>query len=193
MYIHKDHYFKKAKKEGYPARSVYKLQEINQCHRLIKPGCKVLELGCSPGSWLKYSAGIIGERGIIVGIDKQKMTQALPDNAHFIQADINQLSLDDLRGFCDCFDLLLSDMAPATTGIKWADEQASLELAEKTLYLAQNLLSKEGKLLLKVFEGGEIKNLVLNIKKQFKKVQLIRPAAVRKTSREIYVLALGKN
>ncbi len=191
MYKSKDHYFHKAKKEGYPARSVYKLEQIDQRYRLIKPGYRILDLGCYPGSWLKYCAKRVGRGGLVLGIDIKKISP-LPFNARFIQADINQLPIEQIKEIADSFDVVLSDMAPATTGIKPADEQASLALAECALDLAQKLLRPQGNLLVKVFEGEDLKQLRDKIEKQFDKVHIIRPKAIRKGSREVYLLGLGK-
>ncbi len=192
MYKPKDHYFKKAKAEGYPARSVYKLEQINQQYKIIKPGYRVLELGCYPGSWLKYCAKAVGKHGLVVGMDIKKLSIPLPHNARFICADVNQLPSGRIEGLSAAFEAVISDMAPATTGVKLVDEQASLELAESALSLAQSFLCPAGNLLVKVFEGEDLDILLNKLKKQFHKVHIIRPKAIRKGSRELYVLGLAK-
>jgi 23S rRNA (uridine2552-2'-O)-methyltransferase len=188
----RDYYSKKARREGYPARSVYKLQEIDQRYGLIKAGYTILDLGCCPGSWLKYCAQKAGEKGLVVGVDRAKPADPLPTNTRFVLADINQLPFTELEAISEGFKLVLSDLAPATTGVKLVDEQASLALASSALALAQKLLLSQGNILLKVFQGGEFPRFVTELKPHFKQVRLIRPKAVRKESREIYVLGLGK-
>ncbi len=192
MYKPKDHYFKKAKAEGYPARSVYKLQQIDQKHKIIKPGYRVLELGCCPGSWLKYCAQAVGNKGLVLGVDIKKLNIILPHNAHFICADVNKLPTGQLEAISKTFEAIISDMAPSTTGIKLVDEQASLALAEIALNLAQAFLSPQGNLLIKVFEGEDLDLFLAKTKKQFHKVHIIRPKAIRKGSCEVYVLGLAK-
>jgi 23S rRNA (uridine2552-2'-O)-methyltransferase len=192
MYKPRDHYSRRARQEGYPARSVYKLKEIDRRYGLIKPGHRILDLGCCPGSWLKYCAQAVGKQGLVLGIDKGKPAGPLPSNTHFIQADINQLPIEQITAVSAGFDLVLSDMAPATTGIKLVDEQASLALAEKASILAQKLLYPQGNLLIKVFQGGDLNQLLAELKTHYTKVHLIRPQATRKESREIYILGLDK-
>src|SRR6056297_708303 len=120
----KDHYFQKAKREDYPARSVYKLQEIEKRHKLFKPGIKVLDLGASPGSWALYAAKKIGKSGLVVALDKTEPSIAFPKQVVFVQSDImgvddHFVSILDNKG---PFDLIMSDMAPQTTGIKIRDQ-----------------------------------------------------------------------
>ena len=190
MYQPKDHYFNKAKQENYPARSVYKLEEIDRRYKLLAAGDRVLDLGCAPGSWLKYAAQRVGEKGLAVGIDLKPLNIALPPQAHFLQMDIFSVKPGDLNQYAQKFEVVLSDMAPATTGVRLADEQKSLDLARRALELAQEFLVPGGKFVAKLFEGEDFSGLVNEIKPQFKKVQLIRPQATRKGSREIFVLGL---
>jgi 23S rRNA (uridine2552-2'-O)-methyltransferase len=192
MYQPKDHYFRKARQEGYPARSVYKLQQIDRRYSLVKPGRRILDLGCCPGSWLKYCAENAGRHGLVIGIDKKGLALNLPPNTHFIQADINQLPIERVKALTDGVDLILSDLAPATTGIKLVDEQASLALAETVVNLGQRLLYPGGDLLIKIFQGEDLSRLLAKIKQEFGKTRLIRPQATRKGSREVYILGLGK-
>ncbi|UCF01217.1 MAG: RlmE family RNA methyltransferase, partial [Deltaproteobacteria bacterium] len=113
-----DHYFHRAKKEGFIARSVYKLEEVDRRVRLLKPGQRVLDLGCHPGSWLQYCARVVGKRGLVVGVDTRKISVELPPHVKCIQADVFELSPADLHHFSKEFDVVLSDLAPATTGIR---------------------------------------------------------------------------
>src|SRR3954465_9701370 len=120
----KDYYFQKAKSENYAARSIFKLQEIDERFKILKTGYKVLDLGAAPGSWSQYASKKIGPQGRILGIDLTTIQVRL-DNAVFIQADINDVNIESLmadHGIVPPFDLVLSDMAPKTTGIKMTDQ-----------------------------------------------------------------------
>ena len=190
MYKPRDAYFYKAKKEGYPARSVYKLEEIDKKYRFIKGGARILELGASPGSWLKYCLNKIGERGKILAIDMEKPSLILPPQVDFIKGDIFKISMSSLQQFCP-FDLVLSDLAPKTSGIKEVDQARSMELAGRAIDAGKEVLKKGGDILVKLFESSEVQDLRKQLSTFFSKVTLERPWAVRKGSSEIYILGLG--
>ena len=191
MYKPKDTYFYKAKKEGYPARSVYKLEEIDKKYRLIKRGSKILELGASPGSWLKYCLNKIGEKGYIVAIDLEEPSLPLPSQVNFIRGDIFKIEARSLRAGSLGFNLLLSDLAPKTSGIKEVDQARSMELAERAIDIGKEALKKGGDILVKLFESSEAQDLRKQLSTFFPKVTLERPGAVRKGSSEIYILGLS--
>lgn len=192
---HQDFFFHKAKKEGYPARSVYKLQEIDRKYDLFKPGQFILDLGCAPGSWSLYICDRIGAKGRVLGID-QKEVDLSRENFIFWQSDV--LKMEDralsemmMREGVDLFDGLVSDMAPSTSGIKSLDAGLSAELAERAFSLAELSLRKGGFLVLKILEGGEHDSVWSRIKGSFARAKQFRPKAVRSNSREIYVVADG--
>jgi len=106
----RDHYFKKARKQGFPARSVYKLEEAQKKYRFLKPGQTVLDLGACPGSWSKYAAGVAGSKGLVVAVDIQKLS-VMADNIHVLQRDVYDLKLSELREISPYFAVVLSDMA----------------------------------------------------------------------------------
>ena len=191
MYKPQDTYFHKAKREGYPARSVYKLEEIDRRHRLVKPGAKILELGASPGSWLKYCLKKIGQAGRIVAIDLEELSLALPSQVLFIKGDIFKIEVSEIKKEISSFDLVLSDLAPRTSGIKEVDKARSLALARRAIEVGKNLLKEGGAILIKVFESGEITSLKNELASVFSQVKLERPEATRKGSSEIYLLGLG--
>ena len=141
-YNPRDHYFKKAKEQNFVARSVFKLEEIDQKLRIIHPNQKILDLGASPGSWSQYCSKKIGPAGRILGVDLTEIKLKL-NNAIFIQADLYDLNLQnvfDQHGFKDPFDVVLSDMAPKTTGIRMTDQARSFALCELALNTARQFL-----------------------------------------------------
>src|SRR5262245_9718259 len=134
----RDHFFKKAKSENYAARSVYKLEEIQKKHRLLRAGDTILDLGASPGSWSQYASKVIGQGGRLIGIDLKPVNLSLP-NAEFLEADALKFDFDAFlaeRGL-ERFDVVISDMAPSTTGIKFTDQARSTELCEMALTVAE--------------------------------------------------------
>ncbi len=187
-----DHYFKKAKREGLAARSAYKLEEIDKRRRLLRPGARVLDLGSAPGSWLQYAASVIGERGLLTGVDLQPITANLPSFVRCIQGDVFQLSPADLDGGAGQFDVILSDMAPKTTGIPSADAARSADLVDRVLTLSRELLRPKGKLLVKVLQGGGFPELRKSAENLFDTVRVEKPRASRKESVELFLLGEGK-
>ncbi|MEE8436647.1 MAG: RlmE family RNA methyltransferase, partial [bacterium] len=156
-----DHFFNKAKREGFAARSVYKLEEIDRKRKLLRPGMRALDLGCAPGSWLQYAAGRVGPSGRVVGVDLHAVTAKLPPQARVLTGDVFSLSPQELmaEGEEALFDVILSDMAPKTTGIKQADAARSATLVRRVLSLALEALKPGGACLAKVFQGVEMKAL----------------------------------
>ena len=188
----KDHYFRKAKQEGFRARSVYKLFEINKKHNLIKRGDKILDLGCSPGSWSQAASKITGNKGVVLGIDILPIKEI--KEIKFIQADISsQETLEKIRLVSEKFDVILSDMAPKTTGIKDLDHSKSIDLNEKALEIAEKCLVKNGNFLCKVFQGEFFPEFLKKVKGKFEFVKSFKPESSRKESKEVYIVAKGFN
>jgi 23S rRNA (uridine2552-2'-O)-methyltransferase len=191
-YDPKDYYFQKAKKENYVARSVFKLQEIDDRFKILKPGYQVLDLGAAPGSWSQYASAKIGKQGRILGVDLQAVRLSLP-NAHFIQEDLRAV---DLRvsaqesGIRLPFDVVLSDMAPKTTGIRIADQTRSIELCELALNLARTLLKVRGTFVCKLFHSEEFDAFRNSLRDSFGRVEVLRPKSTRKESKEIFFIAM---
>ena len=188
-----DHYFRRAQKEGYSARSAYKLEEIDRRNRLLKKGMRVLDLGCAPGSWIEYTISRVLPEGSIVGVDLQEVKKPFPPRVHLIQGDIFALSTETLMGEGGPFDVIVSDMAPKTTGIKSADAARSAEISRQALILSESLLVPGGSLLVKVFQGAELPELRKSFGAQFKKVTLEKPKASRSESVEVFLLGLEKH
>jgi len=192
VYQKKDFYFYEAKKKNYAARSVFKLEEINQKFRILKGGDQVLDLGAAPGSWSQYTSDKIGPKGRILGIDLEEVKLTLP-NAIFLTKDINDLNLDEeikkyeLKSH---FDVILSDMAPKTTGIRTTDQVRSFELCELGFVTATRFLKPKGHFVCKLFHSEAFEQFRSTLKKSFTKVEVLRPKSTRKESKEIFLIAL---
>ncbi len=188
-----DHFAKKAKKENYVARSVYKLQEIDKKYRVLHAGDQVLDLGASPGSWSQYASEKIGEKGRLLGIDLKKVFLSMP-NSVFMKGDI--LTLDfgpvlEKHGFTQPFDVIISDMAPDTTSSRFTDQMKSLELCEMALDTAHRLLKPGGHFVCKIFDSGDAMGFRDDLKKCFNTVQLLRPKSTQQSSKEFFMIGLG--
>ncbi len=192
-----DKYFKQAKAEGYVARSAYKLLEINERRRLIRPGYAVLDLGCAPGSWMQVASEIVGTRGHLVGVDLQECSplpgESVGPNARWIVGDafkIDPAELLDAAGSgidpAGGFDVVLSDMAPNTTG--HGDDLVSSRLCRRVLELLPRLLRPGGHLIMKIFEGSEYTAVVEETRAMFRDVKGFKPKACRDLSRETYIV-----
>ena len=186
-----DHYTRRAKKEKWLARSVYKLQEIDNKFKLIRKGNHLLDLGCYPGSWTQYALKKAGSRGEVVGIDLTRPVQLLQEGFRFIQADVMSLEPQWLIREISPRDVVISDLAPPTTGIRATDTSRSIALAGKALEIARALLKKKGDFVCKILEGEDIKGFKEEVSKDFRQVRLFRPKATRKRSREVYLVGQG--
>lgn len=184
-----DHYTRRAKKEQYPARSVYKLQEIQQKHFLIKKGDKILDLGCSPGSWLIYAARLTGDKGQVVGVDLEPVKIQVPAQVQIITEDVFSLDVEILGSD---FNVVLSDMAPATTGHKGVDAARSFNLCEAALSIARKVLLPGGHFICKIFQGQDFKPFQESVKAAFNKQKIFKPQSSRKASKEIFLIGIGK-
>jgi 23S rRNA (uridine2552-2'-O)-methyltransferase len=187
-----DHYFHKAKKQHYLARAVYKLEEIQEKYKILKAGDRVLDLGAAPGSWIQLASEVAGRSGLVVGIDLKPIEHLFPNCVATFTGDIFDREFVEatLRDHLP-FDVVLSDMAPATSGIKVADSARSSLLFERALEIAGWALRPGGTFLAKIFHGSEFHQLLAEVKKRFSGVRAIRPEATRKQSREIYILAMN--
>ena len=244
-----DRYFRQAKREGYAARSAYKLLEIQTKHRVIRPGDRVLDLGCAPGSWLQVASELVARPyrapkpkapnrrgakntppeprlsepaqppstrvGLVVGVDLKPVTIELPANVRTMVGDIHEVTIEDLLGHHHDehdaaepsetaaapadqrppgFDVVLSDMAPNTSGGGGgsADHFRSIRLCESVLDIADRVLAPGGRVAMKVFDGEAFPELLRRCRANYKKVACIKPHATRDLSRELYVIALGR-
>jgi 23S rRNA (uridine2552-2'-O)-methyltransferase len=186
----KDPYVKRARKEGWRSRAVFKLEQIDQKERLLKPGMVCVDLGSAPGSWSQYITGKLNGKARIVAVDLLAM-DALPD-VEFVQGDF----LDDevfgqmleLVGNAGA-DLVMSDMAPNISGTKAVDQPRSMYLVELALDMARKVLKPGGGFVCKVFQGEGFDEFVLDARNSFERVRVIKPEASRAGSREVYLVA----
>jgi 23S rRNA (uridine2552-2'-O)-methyltransferase len=186
-----DHWSRKARQEGYPARSVWKLEELDRKHGLLKPGLKVLDLGCAPGGWTLFAAKAVGPAGLVVGIDlSPPLPGAFPSNVELIAADL-LLSEPALAAGPGPYDLVLSDLAPKTTGRREVDQARSLELCERAWDWARALMRPGGAFLFKLFESPSGDALARGLSSRFARQVRLKPKATRSASVEIFVLGLG--
>lgn len=193
MREYKDYYFKKAKTENYPARSVYKLQELDSRFHVLKKGYKILDLGASPGSWTLAASQKIGSSGNIVACDLKDLTIDVPENVIFFKNDIFNMSesfLEKLKNYAP-YDLVMSDMAPATTGSKLTDQARSMELALRAHELAKEFLRKGGNFIVKIFMGPDSNNLLKDIRTFFNTARSFKPKSSRSESKEMFFLGLN--
>jgi 23S rRNA (uridine2552-2'-O)-methyltransferase len=183
-----DHFTDAAKKAGYPARSVFKLEEINQRVRLLKHNQRVLDLGAAPGSWARFASEKIGKGGKLVAVDLSPLTTTLPSHATFIQGDVLAM---DFTAYGP-FDLVLSDMAPNTTGNKLADHARSVELFLAAVRIADQVLVKGGSFVGKIFMGEDFPAAREEVRIRYEKHRMLRPEATRSISYEIFVVGERK-
>lgn len=188
--VRHDRFHQQAKREGFRARAVFKLQEIDEQFNLFKPGARVLDLGCSPGSWLQYARTRIGERGVLVGIDRTELRPGVP-GARLLVGDVLTIPVSELLGELDGFDVVLSDMAPDTSGIRSMDQARSEALFERALEIAEQTLSPGGNFVGKIFQGPEFKRLIDRVRAGFTVGKAAKPDSSRKISIEQFVVGAG--
>ncbi len=188
MRRHPDGFSRRARREGFHARSVYKLQEIDRRFQLIRRGQRVLDLGCSPGSWLQHALKAVGPKGEVVGVDLKAISPISAPNLRVLKADIYQISAELLGGG---FHVILSDMAPATSGQRFRDHVRSVELVRRAWTLSQRLLEPGGAFVAKVFEGPELEELVREIRPQARRFKRFKPKSTRSESVELFMIAQG--
>lgn len=192
MFKVKDHYYQKAKDENYLARSIYKLEEIDQRFKILKKGDLVVDLGYFPGSWAQYTAPKVGPTGRVVGIDIQPINKKLQlPNLVLFEKDIFELKSPADLGADRPFDVVLSDMAPKTTGIKTVDQARSLDLIESVFRMLPLLLKPHGNFVIKVFESQDAQTFLKTQKGRFAEFSYLRPKSTRSVSKEFFVIGKG--
>jgi 23S rRNA (uridine2552-2'-O)-methyltransferase len=186
----KDHYYKKAKSENFLARSIYKLEEVDEKFHVLKPGIKVVDLGYYPGSWIQYTSRVLGDGGQVIGIDIQEVNKKLSGikNVRVYQKDIFDIQDLSQLDVTEPFDVVLSDMAPNTTGIKSLDQDRSLNLVESVFGLLPRFLKPGGNFVIKVFDSQHAQNYLKEQKNLFGEFHYLKPKSTRSVSKEFFVI-----
>jgi 23S rRNA (uridine2552-2'-O)-methyltransferase len=180
-----------ARAKGYPARSVFKLQEIDRRMRLLRPGQNVIDLGAAPGSWSLFASERVGPAGHVYAIDIKQILQVFGDNVQVLEGDALSLDSEVLARYAP-YDVVLSDMAPNTSGSKFQDQARSTELFLRALEVAI-LHGKPGShFVAKIFMSGDFKAAEMRVRASYETVRTIRPEGTRQVSTEVFVIGMGK-
>ncbi|MBE9526563.1 MAG: 23S rRNA (uridine(2552)-2'-O)-methyltransferase RlmE [Proteobacteria bacterium] len=188
----KDQYVLKSQQDGYRSRAAYKLLQIQEKDKIIKPGMNVVDLGAAPGGWSQVVRQFVGAKGKVVALDILPMDQLA--QVDFVLGDFQEESvLNELLSVVnnEPIDLVISDMAPNITGVKAVDQPKSIYLLELAMDLANQVLKPGGTLLMKVFQGEGFQPLLAELRQQYQKVITRKPDASRSRSSEVYLLAKG--
>ncbi|MBL9103102.1 MAG: RlmE family RNA methyltransferase [Myxococcales bacterium] len=180
--------YQRAKRENFAARAIFKLEEIDQRFHLLKAGGRVLDLGCWPGSWMQYAVTKVGDTGFVYGVDLRPVTVAFPAYVRHEVADVFTWTPAELG---DRIDVVLSDMAPHTTGDRVSDKYRSEELCARALEIARQALRPGGHLVAKVFQGGGFGELLRQWKSAFQEARPFHARDTRATSSEQYLVGRG--
>jgi 23S rRNA (uridine2552-2'-O)-methyltransferase len=189
-----DYFFRLAKEEGYRSRAAYKLTEIDDRKGILRYGDLVLDCGCAPGSWVQVAAARVGPKGFVVGVDLSPIKNPIREpNVRTLRADVTAVSHEELFDGLprNRFDVVLSDMAPDTTGDPFSDHHRSVRLCEALLDRCPELLKVRGNLVMKVFEGGSYPDLLKRFTSLFKQAKGFKPKASRNESVEMYLVGQG--
>lgn len=188
-----DFWAQKAKKEGYPARSVYKLMELDRKFRLLGKNVRVLDIGAAPGSWSMWVLKTLGGGGFLSSVDLQELAINPPaDNFYFIQGDLYDPAVRAELAARGPYDLVLSDAAPATSGNRGLDTDRSESIVEAVLDYADEMLKPGGAVAVKLFIGGGQRELLDRMKSSYRSSRAFKPEACRTVSFETYLVGLGK-
>lgn len=189
-----DHFAKRAKREKYPARSVYKLEEIDKRVQLLKPGMCVLDLGAAPGSWSLYVASKVTPSGRVIAVDRAPMTIGLPAHVTAVTASALDIEPEQLLQMIpgSGFDVVISDMAPSTSGHRFVDQSRSYQLFMRALELGAALCGEGGRFVGKIFVGEDFEDARRRVRELFGKDKIIRPKSVRSESYETYVVGMSR-
>tara|TARA_Y100000780_G_C13696111_1_gene423169 strand:+ start:55094 stop:55771 length:678 start_codon:yes stop_codon:yes gene_type:complete len=186
----KDHYFKKAKKENFLARSVYKLEEIDQKYKIFSKGQRVVDLGYHPGSWTQFTAKCVGDEGKVVGIDIKPVNKKLTTlrNVKLFEKSIFDVAKPEDLEEDEIFDVVISDMAPNTTGIRSVDQDRSLNLVEEVFHILPVFLKPGGNFVIKVFDSHQAQVFLKEQKNVFGEYHFLKPKSTRSVSKEFFVI-----
>ncbi len=190
----RDQFRRRAKEEGYRSRAAYKLLQINDKYKIIRAGDKVVDIGCAPGGWLQISSKLVGERGLVVGVDIDSVKSLGRKNGKLIRDDItfdgfSERLRDSMgKGKADC---VLADLSPKLSGIWDMDHFKQIELCHRVVDLLPDILTPDGSNIMKAFHGAELSALVKRLKGSFSRVEISKPEASRSGSSEVYLVSMG--
>jgi len=188
-----DHYSQRARREGYPARSVYKLQEIQQKFHILRRGTRVLDVGAAPGSWSKYALTVLGRSGVVVAVDLSPLSGDVTDSRlEFLQGDLYEETVREELRQRGPYNTVMSDAAPATSGQRTVDTARSAALVEHVLHLCGDVLAPGGNVVAKIFQGGEEQDLLAQMRTMFESARAFKPKSCRKESFETYLVGTGR-
>lgn len=186
----KDQFRRLARDQGYRSRSAFKLKQINESYRILNKGHCVVDIGCAPGGWMQIAISAVGTKGKVIGVDIKKIDPLA--NAFVIQGSIEEEKIRDsiLTISNSRVDVVLSDLSPNVSGNWELDHARQIDLTRNALNLSRKILKKGGKAIFKVFQGDMLNELIIELKKEFKKVIITKPNASRQVSSEIYLICL---
>jgi 23S rRNA (uridine2552-2'-O)-methyltransferase len=189
----KDQFHRLAKARGFRSRAAFKLLQITKRYHFIKTGQRVLDLGAAPGGWLQAAHDVVGDKGFVFGVDKQAIAPLPYANVITMVGDITQAELVlEIKGRVgQSFDVVLSDLSPNVSGVWEVDHARQIDLARSAVKLGRQLLRSSGNMLVKVFQGSETKEFETEMRGMFREFRIVKPAASRPESAELYFLGLG--
>lgn len=189
----KDHFHRLAKDRGFRSRASFKLLQVDKRYHFLKRGDRVLDLGAAPGGWLQAARQVTGREGFVLGVDKEPIAPLQYANVVAIQSDIAADGIvEEIRAKTNAlFDVVVSDLSPNVSGVWEVDHARQIELARCSLRIARTILKPTGNMLVKVFQGSELKEFQLEMKAAFNALRIVKPAASRPESAELYFLGLG--
>lgn len=185
----RDPHYWKAKRQGFLARSVYKLEELDKKYQLFKAGQHVLDLGASPGSWTQYALERIGGAGFVLGVDQNPIQVPKEPRMTILQMDALEIKAKELKDKYGVFDVVLSDLAPKTTGVRDLDHFRSKELCNQAFKIACAILKRKGSFVCKMYQGEKSPSFEKELKSHFAFVKIQKPHSSRSHSREIFFIA----
>lgn len=185
-----EYYYRRAKAEKYRSRAAYKLIQLNKKFGIIRRGDRVLDLGAAPGGWMQVARKAVGEGGSILGVDLERMEPLEYENVASITADLSsEDTIGEIKAVIPTADVVLSDASPDISGVWSIDHLKSVDLCERALYIAVEVLKPGGNMLLKIFQGEDAKGFYEKIKARFGYAKMTKPKASRGKSAEMYIVA----
>ncbi|MCC7460161.1 MAG: RlmE family RNA methyltransferase [Proteobacteria bacterium] len=188
----KDFFYKQAKEVGAVARSFFKIEDLDKKYRLVKPKMRIMDVGAAPGSWIQYLLQKTGEEGFIYAVDLNPLNISVPENVVFDQKNLFDIPPEEIKNTHGMFDLIISDVAPRTTGSDFVDQTKSYNLVEHVRQIAILVLKKNCNMICKMYQSGDTKKFTEDMKEVFSEVKIQKPESSRKQSREIFIIGLNK-